>query len=104
MALFLGADVHDLHRAGSLSTAALATWVIIPVLYVSSIVGGRLYSGIHGFLDIFVGIILAITGWVLQHIVMPEVERWVTNSGWSGPSLISGKTSNLYAYISSQLL
>ena len=104
MALFLGTHLYDLHRAGSLSTAALATWVVVLVLYVSSIVGGRPYMGMHSFLDVFFGITLGIAGWVLQHIVMPEVKRWVTNSGWSGTSFISTKTSNPYSSISSQLL
>jgi len=89
---------------GSLSTAALATWAIVLVLYVSSIVGSRLYTGMLGLLDVFVGIILGITGLVLQLVVMPEVERWVTNSGWSGTSFMSGKLSNPYAHSSSQLL
>jgi len=103
MALFLGTHLYDLHRAGSLSTAALATWVVVLVLYVSSIVGGRPYMGMHSFLDVFFGITLGIAGWVLQHIVMPEVKRWVTNSGWSGTSFISTKTSSPYSSISSQL-
>jgi len=83
---------------------ALAIWVIVLVVYVSSITGGRLYTGMHGLLDVFVGVILGITGLVLQRMVMPEVEQWVTNSGWSGTSFMSGKTSNPYTYISSQLL
>jgi len=84
-----------------LSTAALATWVTVLVLYVSSIVGGRLYTGMDRFLDVFVGIILGITRWVLQRFVMPQVERWVTSSGWSGTSFMSGTTANSYAYICS---
>jgi hypothetical protein len=87
IALFMGAHVYDLHRAGSLSTAALATWFTVLVLYVSSIVSGRLYTGMHGFLDVSVGIILGTIGWMLQRIVLPEVERWIVNSGWSGASL-----------------
>jgi len=104
MALYMGAHLHDLHLAGSLSTAALAIWVIVLVLYVSSIVGGRLYTGMYGFFDVFVGIMLGITGWVLQRMVMPEVERWATNSSRSGTSFISSTTSNPYTYTSSQLL
>jgi len=104
MALFLGAHVHDLYRAGSLSTSALATSVAILVLYVSSILGGRLYTGMHGFLDVFVGIILGIIGWVLQRVVMPEVERWIANSGWSGASFMPGAQSNSLYSISPQLL
>ncbi len=94
MALFLGAHVHDLYRAGSLSTAALATWIAALVLYVASIVASRLYTGMHGFMDVSVGTILGIIGWVLQRLVMPEVERWVNNSGWSGTSFLSGNMSN----------
>jgi len=56
------------------------------------------------FLDVFVGIILGITRWVLQRFVMPQVDRWVINSGWGGTSFMSGTAANLYAYISSQLL
>jgi len=85
MALFLGAHVHDLHRAGSLSTTAFATWVTVLVVYVSSVVGGRLYTGMHGFLDVSVGVILGGTAWTFQRVVMPEVERWMIRSGWTGP-------------------
>jgi len=55
-------------------------------------------------MDVSVGIILGIIGLVLQRMVMPEVERWVTNSGCTGTPFISSKTSNPYTYISSQLL
>ena len=86
MALFLGTHVHDLYRAGSLSTTSFVTWVVVLVLYVLSIVGGRLYTGMHGFLDVSVGVILGIIAWVLQRLAMPEVERWMIRSGWSGAS------------------
>ena len=75
MALFLGADVRDLRRVGSPSTASLATWFAVLVLFVTSIVGGRLYIGMHGFMDVSVGLILGTTGWVSQCIVMPKVKQ-----------------------------
>ena len=86
MALFLGAYIHDLHRAGSLSTISFASWVAFLVLYVLSVAGGRLYTGMHSFLDVSIGVALGTTGWVLQRLVMPEVEKWITHSGWSGAS------------------
>jgi dihydrosphingosine 1-phosphate phosphatase len=88
MALFLGAHVHDLHRGGFLSTAAFATWIIGLVGYVLSIVGGRVYTGMHGFMDCTVGVILGTISWLFQRLVMPEVETWVTNNGWSGAPLL----------------
>jgi membrane-associated phospholipid phosphatase len=84
MVLFLGVHVYGLHRAGSLSTTALLTWVTGLVLYVVSIVLSRLYTGMHGFMDVTVGTMLGIIGWVVQHVVMPDVEWWVLTSGWSG--------------------
>jgi len=89
MALFLGAHAYDLHRLGSLSTTALAIWIVVLFVYVFSIVGGRLYTGMHGFLDCSVGIILGIIGWLLQRLVMPEVEKWVLSSGWSAPLIVT---------------
>jgi hypothetical protein len=44
----------------------------------------------HGFLDISIGLILGTTSWLLQHLVMPEVERWIADSGWGGASFLSG--------------
>lgn len=69
-----------------------ASAVAFLVLYVSTIVGGRLYTGMHGFMDVSVGSFLGIVAWVLQHLVMPEVERWVIRSGWSGASSLPFRT------------
>lgn len=100
MALFLGAHVHDLHRAGFLSTAAFATWIIALVGYVLSIVGGRLYTGMHGFMDCTVGAFLGTISWMLQRLVMPKVETWVTNNGWSGASFYARAAYNTYLIFS----
>ncbi|KAI9444062.1 hypothetical protein H4582DRAFT_1919024 [Lactarius indigo] len=89
MALFLGAHVYDLYRLGSLSTTAFATWVVVLFIYVFSIVVGRLYTGMHGFMDCSVGIILGVISWLLQHLVMPEVEKWVQSSDWSAPLVVT---------------
>ena len=86
MALFLGVHAYDLHRLGSLSTTAFATWIVVLFVYVFSVVGGRVYAGMHGFMDCSAGIVLGIIGWLLQRLVMPEVEKWVQSSGWSGAS------------------
>lgn len=89
MALFLGAHTYDLHHLGSLSTTAFATWVVVLFIYVFSVVGGRVYTGMHGFMDCSAGIILGIISWLLQHLVMPEVEKWVQSSGWTAPLIVT---------------
>ncbi|KAH9047528.1 hypothetical protein EDB83DRAFT_2677080 [Lactarius deliciosus] len=83
MALFLGAHVYDHHRLGCLSTIAFATWVVVLFIYVFSIVVGRLYTGMYGFMDCSVGTILKVISWLLQHLVMHEVEKSVQSSDWS---------------------
>ena len=103
MALFLGAHVYDLHRLGSLSTTTFATWIVVLFIYVFSIVGSRVYAGMHGFMDCSVGIILGIISWLLQHLVMPEVEKWVLSSGWSGASLFPRVALYSLSYSSSAL-
>ncbi|KAH9055414.1 hypothetical protein EDB87DRAFT_1641220 [Lactarius vividus] len=89
MALFLGAHVYDLHCLSSLSTTAFATWVVVLFIYVFSIMVGRLYTGMHGFMDCSVGIILGIISWLLQRLVMPGVEKWVQSSDWSAPLVVT---------------
>lgn len=89
MALFLGAHIYDLYRLGSLSTTAYAIWIVVLIVYVSSIVGSRVYTGMHGFMDCSVGIILGIISWLLQHLVMPEVEKWALSGGWSAPLIVT---------------
>src|ERR1700677_3938424 len=45
-----------------------------------SIMGSRVYAGMHSFTDCSVGIVLGIISWLLQHLVMPEVEKWALHS------------------------
>ncbi|KAF8268554.1 hypothetical protein EI94DRAFT_1778532 [Lactarius quietus] len=89
MALFLGAHVYDLHLLGSLSTTAFATWIVVLFVYVFSIVGSRVYAGMHGFMDCSIGSILGVISWLLQRLVMPEVEKWVQSSGWNAPLIVT---------------
>ena len=98
MAPFLGAHIHDFHRTGTLSTAVSATWATLCCRLINcglqAVHGGAWFLGRfrqHHHQNY----------WLLQWIVIPEVERWVTRSGWSGTSFMSGKTSHPDAYNSS---
>ncbi|KAH9038097.1 hypothetical protein EDB85DRAFT_1860858, partial [Lactarius pseudohatsudake] len=79
MAWFLGTRVYDLHRLG-ISTTAFATWVVVLFVYVFSIVVGRLYTGMQGFMDCSVGIILRIISW-LDSTTMNGNENLGKNTG-----------------------
>ncbi|KAI9444065.1 hypothetical protein H4582DRAFT_1919056 [Lactarius indigo] len=74
------------YRLGSLSTTAFATCVLVLLIYVLSIVVNQLYTGMHGFMGCSVGMIIS---WLLQHLVMPEVEKWVQGSDWSAHLVVT---------------
>ncbi|TFY75702.1 hypothetical protein EWM64_g8311 [Hericium alpestre] len=66
MALFLLAHMATLLKTGAISPQFFAFCTALLTFYVGSIVGGRLYMGMHGFVDCTV------------------VERWVVTGHWSG--------------------
>ena len=76
MALFLGAHIYSLYRIGSLSTTTFVIWILVLIVYILLIVGGRVYTGRHSFTDCSIGKILERMNWLLQNLVMPEVEKW----------------------------
>ncbi|KAH9021637.1 hypothetical protein EDB84DRAFT_1274894, partial [Lactarius hengduanensis] len=79
IALFLGTHVYDLHRLG-ISTTDFATWVVVLFVYVFSIVVGWLYTGMQGFMDCSLGIILGIISW-LASTTMNGNENLRKNTG-----------------------
>ncbi|KAI0317450.1 hypothetical protein OF83DRAFT_1058645 [Amylostereum chailletii] len=85
MALFLLSNAYTLLSAGTISNTTFQVVSAILLLYVLTIVGGRLYTGMHGFMDCTVGIVLGALMWLVQFSVMPVVERWLIGSGWIGP-------------------
>ncbi|THH18859.1 hypothetical protein EW146_g2215 [Bondarzewia mesenterica] len=85
MALFLLAHAHSLLSSETIGPQAFAACTSLLIFYVFSIVGGRLYTGMHGFVDCAVGFTLGTAIWAVQWAVMPAVERWIVSSGWRGP-------------------
>ncbi|KAF8461277.1 phosphatidic acid phosphatase type 2/haloperoxidase [Kalaharituber pfeilii] len=66
-------------------TLQLLTW-----LYTASIVLGRLYCGMHGFLDVIIGSILgALLGFV-QWNWRREIDDWVYSGEWVVPLIVTG--------------
>ncbi|EWC47973.1 hypothetical protein DRE_02855 [Drechslerella stenobrocha 248] len=64
-------------------------YIVLAALYATSIVFGRVYCGMHGFLDVVVGsalgVILAVAEWVYG----PATNEWVWNSPWAAPVAIT---------------
>lgn len=55
--------------------------------YAVSIVFGRLYCGMHGFLDVVVGSVMgAVIGW-LEFVYGPPLDQYMHSSSWQAPAL-----------------
>ncbi|KAI0062728.1 hypothetical protein BV25DRAFT_1803341 [Artomyces pyxidatus] len=89
IALFLLAHGHRMLEEGMIGFPVFVGWAAFLAFYVCSIVGGRLYTGMHGFLDCAAGVLLGAAVWGVQWTVMPLVERWLVTSGWSAPLTVT---------------
>lgn len=89
-----------LYRLASQSTTTLTTlsasgdWSISPttfwlcnlglLVYIFSIVFGRLYTAMHSFSDCVMGVILGVIVWAFYYFVEDWTEAWLIHAGWSG--------------------
>ncbi|VDB87849.1 unnamed protein product [Peniophora sp. CBMAI 1063] len=85
MALFLLARVYPLWVDSTLSTPAFSVIGAFLLFYVFTIIGGRLYLGMHGFVDCTMGFTLGVGMWLIQILYMPILEDWLRASGWMAP-------------------
>ncbi|KAA1478163.1 hypothetical protein DENSPDRAFT_845349 [Dentipellis sp. KUC8613] len=89
MALFFLAEAYSLLCIEAMSPHSFVVCTALCSFYVASIVGGRLYMGMHGFVDCAVGVMLGTAMWALQWAAMPVVERWVMTGHWSVPLIVT---------------
>ncbi|KAF5132324.1 hypothetical protein DV495_001421 [Geotrichum candidum] len=52
------------------------------ILYVATIVMGRVYCGMHGFLDVIGGAIIGIFLWLIRHIYGPAMDAFIISSSY----------------------
>lgn len=62
---------------------------VISYFYAFSIVLGRLYCGMHGFLDVIVGSIIGALISAVECLYGPEIDRFLYNSSWIAPATIA---------------
>lgn len=70
---------------------SLTTYIICVstlTFYVFSIVFGRIYTGMHSFVDCACGAALGAGLWGLYVLVGETVDSWLRNSGWIGKSRV----------------
>ena len=77
-----------------ISTAAYTISIVILSVYVFSIVFGRLYTGMHSFIDCTFGVLLGATIWGVYALYGELLNSWLRTPGWSGTALQSGKRTH----------
>ncbi|KAK6331735.1 hypothetical protein TWF718_002278 [Orbilia javanica] len=60
-------------------------YIILAALYATSIVFGRVYCGMHGFLDVVVGSILGVILALAEWVYGPTTNQWVWYGTWVAP-------------------
>ena len=80
------------HSSSLFEQALCRLGIITASLYMFSIVLGRVYCGMHGFLDILVGTGLGVALWWLRISFGPQLDAWVCQSS------ILGRSVNLFLW------
>lgn len=85
MALFIFGQVHSAYMRYSAISSTIY-WIScgILVLYVITIVFGRIYTGMHSFTDCGIGVTLGAAIWAVYLLTSDTVERWLESGSWIG--------------------
>ncbi|TVY50513.1 Dihydrosphingosine 1-phosphate phosphatase [Lachnellula cervina] len=62
---------------------------VVSYSYAVSIILGRLYCGMHGFIDVIVGSIMGALISVIECLYGARFDRWLHSSSWSAPAIIA---------------
>lgn len=62
---------------------------VVSYFYAFSIILGRLYCGMHGFLDVIIGSIIGAIISAIEYMYAPDMDRFLHNSSWIGPAMIA---------------
>ncbi|KAN0085657.1 Phosphatidic acid phosphatase type 2/haloperoxidase [Tylopilus felleus] len=89
MALFIFDQVHAAYSDYS-AISSTTYWICcgILMLYVISIVFGRIYLGMHSFTDCAMGVALGAAMWAANVITFDTVERWLASKSWIVPAVV----------------
>ncbi|WWC73172.1 uncharacterized protein I206_107138 [Kwoniella pini CBS 10737] len=96
IALFFGGWLYELRNQVGM-TNVVAGWSFL-VVYAASVVGGRLYTGMHSTADIIGGSLMGGTCWLLWLIVGDSTEGWVNTGTWLVPAISIPLTLGMVHY------
>lgn len=67
-----------------------AVSIVALVVYIFSIVFGRIYTGMHSFTDCAFGLFLGTAIWAVFTLCGDALDHWLKTSGWIGtPTLLN---------------
>ncbi|OWZ53182.1 sphingosine-1-phosphate phosphatase [Cryptococcus neoformans 125.91] len=87
IALYLGQWMFKLQDRLGWPTV-LFSWLMLAV-YMTSVIGGRVYTGMHSIADIVGGSIMGVACWLFWIAVGDRNETWVNSGSWTVPAIIA---------------
>lgn len=71
--------------------------LVLVAVYFASLILGRLYCGMHGFVDVLCGGAVGAALWAYRHFVGPHVDRWIFST--TTPALTAAGIVAVYAWM-----
>ena len=71
-----------------ISGTTYAALVVLLVVYVFSVVYGRIYAGMHSFTDCTFGLVLGGAIWGVFYVCGDALDVWLKTSGWIGAPVV----------------
>ncbi|WVW79260.1 hypothetical protein I302_101227 [Kwoniella bestiolae CBS 10118] len=85
IALFFGEWLYNLRDHVGMPTV-IAGWIFLAI-YAGSVIGGRLYTGMHSTADIIGGALMGTFCWLFWIFVGDQTEAWVNTGTWLVPAI-----------------
>ncbi|WVQ75462.1 hypothetical protein IAR50_005087 [Cryptococcus sp. DSM 104548] len=86
IALFFGQWLFNLRHEVGLAQMLLG-WTLLAV-YAGSVIGGRVYTGMHSTADIIGGSVMGVVCWLFWIIVREPFDRWMATGSWTVPAVM----------------
>ncbi|WWC91291.1 uncharacterized protein L201_006234 [Kwoniella dendrophila CBS 6074] len=96
IALFFAEWLYESRHSVGMPTV-LAGWIALFV-YAASVVGGRLYTGMHSTADIIGGSLMGMACWLIWIVIGKQTEAWVNTGTWLVPAISIPLTLGMVHY------
>jgi len=88
IALFIYGYVRDAYiTSATISPSIYYVSSALLIIYVVTIVFGRLYTGMHSMIDCAFGVIIGVSTWGAYVLLKESIENWLQNGQWIGDTI-----------------